>query len=77
MKNKTRKTNLENFLVTLKRQNLMTTKIQLIKADGRLGNSIALGYYFENALYIKTDYITYNEMYQFLQGYSAGCKNEI
>lgn len=74
---RTTKTDLENFLVTLKRKNLMATKIQLIKADGRLGKSIALGYYFENALYTKTNYMTYNEMYEFLNGYRAGCTNEI
>jgi len=74
---KTTKKDLENVIENLKTYNLMPKKIELIRSDGRLGNLVALGYYSENALYIKSEYMNFNEMNQFLNGYYMGCKNSL
>lgn len=55
---KTTKENLQYHLDSLKKHNSMPEDIELIPSDGRLGRLIALGNYSENALYLKSDYMT-------------------
>ncbi len=73
---KTKFEDLQNFLNSIKRNNKEFNNIILYKSDIRCGKRVALA--IEGAhgtLSIKTDFILYPEMNQFLRGYMFRSEN--
>lgn len=52
--------------------------LKFVNSDARLGKRLALAQEGESGtLNVKTDYLTYDEMYRFLQGYAMKADNQL
>ena len=72
------KQDVQNHLDNLKISNPELKDLILDNADVRCGKRIALAKVGDNgALFVKTDYLTYSEMNQFLRGYSMKADNRL
>ena len=72
------KQDVQIHLDNLKRSNPKLSDLVLHNADARCGKRIALAKVGENGtLDVKTDFLTYTEMNQFLRGYSFKSENRL
>jgi hypothetical protein len=68
----------EHLLETIQKSCPELKGLKLQNADARLGKKVALVSEGESgSLNVKTDFITYSEMFYFLQGYICKTENRI
>ena len=78
MKNQLSLESVQNHLDHLKASNPELKEFIFVPADGRLGKLIALGLKGEyGSVSVKTDFMSYSEMNQFLRGYSFKSENRL
>lgn len=77
MSNKLTKQDVQNMLDNVSIVAPELKQYKIVNADARCGKRIALAKDTDNILDVKTDYMLYSEMIQFLRGYSFKCENKL